>query len=279
MKKKIGVIGYKGRVGTELLKQEGYVPLDCDIRSERSVEKSITSCKCDVVVSLASKSSPEWCENDDNFKEMFNVNVMGVFNLGEVTRKLDIPSVILSTDHVFSGKNYFDFSLKRWIKKGPYSEDYNRTVPVNQYGRSKLQGEYMANEYDNMKIVRTSYLFSSERDYKISTHFNPTRDETFPTFMYRSFMHLNHFIISLDKYLSRVDEMPKTLHISGSETLSWSHFVKSWLEMNGMRTDIRTHKKDKKEFAPRPHKAGLDVSLSAKLGLPQYSYRDGLELL
>jgi len=40
-----------------------------------------------------------------------------------------------------------------------------------------------------------------------------------------------------------------------------------------------THRKDKKGFAPRPHKAGLDVSLSTELGLPQYSYRDGLELL
>jgi len=276
MEKKICVLGYKGRVGQELLKHEGYVALDCDIRNERSVEKAITSCKPDVVVSLASKSSPEWCENDDNFTEMFKVNAVGVFHLGEVTSKLGIPSVILSTDHVFSGKSYFDFPLKGWIKKGPYKEDYHRTVPVNQYGRSKLQGEYMADEYDNLKVVRTSYLFDNARlqGLKYSAELD-YRNQSYPTFMYRSFMHLNHFVSGFSYYINNIDKMPKILHISGSETVSWVTFMKTWLP----EANIVTHRKDNKVFAPRPHKAGLDVSLSAKLGLPQYSYRDGLELL
>ena len=269
---KIAVIGHTGRVGTELLKQEGYVPLDCDIRNEKSVEKAITSCKPDVVVSLASKSSPEWCEDDKNFKDMFNVNVMGIFNLGEVTSKLGIPTIILSTDHVFSGKSYFDFPLKRWIKKGPYKEDYYRRVPVNQYGRTKLSGEYMAGEYDNMKVVRTSYLFDTDRIYPLQ--------ESYPTFMYRSFMHIEHFVESLLYYVDNIEKMPKILHISGSQTVSWVDFMaRHFLDCGSLLPTSSTHRKDKKEFAPRPHKAGLDVSLSAKLGLPQYSYRDGLELL
>jgi dTDP-4-dehydrorhamnose reductase len=273
---KIAVIGHTGRVGTELLKQEGYVPLDCDIRNEKSVEKAITSCKPDVVVSLASKSSPEWCEDDKNFKEMFDVNVRGVLNLGEVTRKLGVPSVILSTDHVFSGKSYLDFSLKRWIKKGPYKEDYYRRVPVNQYGRTKLSGEYMAGEYENMKIIRTSYLFNSRRlqgiRYSAEVDY---RNQSYPTFIRRSFMHINHFIESILYYINNIDEMPKILHISGSETVNWATFMKTWLP----EAKINTHNKDDKAFTPRPHRAGLDVSLSAKLGLPQYSYKDGLDLL
>jgi dTDP-4-dehydrorhamnose reductase len=270
MEKKVGVIGYKGRVGQELLKHEGYVALDCDIRNEESVEKAITSCKPDVVVSLASKSSPEWC--DDNFKEMFDVNVVGVFNFGEVTKKLGIPSVILSTDHVFSGKSYFDFPLKRWIKKGPYKEDYHRAVPVNQYGRSKLQGEYMAGEYDNMKIVRTSYLFSANRVKALLES-----DMSHPAFMFRSFMYIQHFVESLMEYIDRVDEMPKILHLAGTETVSWKRFLlEAW---SSSYPTLEFHTKENREFAPRPHKAGLDVSLSTELGLPQYSYRDGLELL
>ena len=262
--KNIGVIGASGRVG-KLLLGAGCVPLKCDIRNLRSVEKAVISVKPDIIVNLASKSSPEWCEKKENFREMFDVNVRGVHSLGEVIRRHDVPAVTLSTDHVFPGKFYFNFKMKRWLKSGPYSEDYVRLFPVNQYGMSKFAAESMAIMYDNMKIVRTSYLFDKERLYPLA--------DSYPTFIYRSFMHINHFVESLLYYLENFNDMPKMLHISGSKTVSWADFMEA-LSLSNLK-----HKKEVEGFCPRPHKAGLVTTLSAKLGLPQYNYYDGLKLL
>lgn len=276
---KVGIIGSSGRVGKQLIKK-GCVSLDCDIRDIGSIEKAITLCKPDVIVSLAAKSSPEWCEQKENFQEMFDVNVRGVHNLGEITQKLAIPTIIISTDHIFSGRSYFDWGLKKWIKSGAYSEDYSRPVSVNQYGVSKLAAETMAFMYDNMKIVRTSYLFDAER---LSEHFNDAAlvhsQKFYPSFIYRSFMHTEHFVDNLLYYVDNVYKMPSILHISGSKTLSWNKFIMACLDKKDMQINIRIYKKDNKELVSRPHKAGLKTGLSAKLGFPQYSYLDGLELL
>ena len=274
---KIGVIGHTGSVGKRLI-EKGGIPLDCDVRSIDTIKKAIRKVKPDVIVNLASKSSPEWCEKDENFQEMFDVNAKGIFYLGEATQRLAIPVVTLSTDHVFSGRSYFDWGMKKWIKKGPYSEDYSRPVPANMYGMSKLAAESMAMAYDNMKIVRTSYLFDVAKlqsiQYQVTTNYRNTY--SCPTFIYRSFMHTDHFVESLLHYVNNIYSMPKLLHVSGSETVSWLEFLREYLIAP---YTLHTHKKDNKDFAPRPYKAGLDVSLSAKLGLPQYSYKDGLELL
>ena len=264
----IGIIGHEGNVGSRLIKRgHNYVGLACDVTNENSIKRAIAKEKPDVIVSLAAVSDVDACELQENFEEVYDVNIMGVSNLGEATQKKKIPTVIISTDHVFSGRTFRDKELKRWIKRGAYKESYIRFSPVNFYGSSKVEAEYLAHEFDYMKIIRTSYLFSRERLYPLN--------KSYPAFMKRSFMHIDHFVDALHYYLHHVNEMPKILHISGSETVSWRKFIKACPD----RHDAKFHYRDNKKFTPRPHKAGLRTDLSAKLGIPQYSYKDGIELL
>ena len=280
---RIGIVGANGRVGN-LMVAKGCIPLDCDIRDTKSIEKAIAQEDLSVIASFAGKSSPEWCQKKENLQEMLDVNARGVANLGDVTQKLNIPVVILSTDHVFSGRSYFDWTVKRWIKSGPYTEDYIRTVPVNRYGVSKLAGEHVATTpsiSDHMKIVRTSYLFDTARlsddIYRITANHQNTK--SYPTFIHRSFMHTEHFVESFLYYLEHIEKMPKILHISGSQTVSWATFMASCIETRVSTGRLLTHRKDNEELCPRPHKAGLVTALSAELGLPQFNYLDGLKLV
>ena len=263
---KIGLIGSSGRVGKLLVNRKGVVPLECDITNSQSIEDAVNRVRPDVIASLASKSDVDWCEQDENVSELFRVNVLGVNNLGMIAQKHYIPSVIISTDHIFSGRSFFDWKLKAWVSKGPYKENYSRPLPVNQYGISKLSAEMIASTFDSMSIVRTSYLFDRERITKSNWRA--------PTFIYRSFMHVEHFVEAFYWYLTNIHNPPKVLHISGSKTVSWYEFLHTY---GGDSIFPRT--KPMKGYTPRPFKAGLDVSLSPKLGVPQFDYLDGLKLL
>ena len=277
---KIGLIGHTGRVGKLLVNRKDVVPLECDITRSESIEEAITRVRPDVVASLASKSNVNWCEEDSNFDEMYAVNVVGVNNLGMLSDKYLLPVVIISTDHIFSGRTYFNFRTRLIYKSGPYTET-SYAYPVNQYGMTKMGAETLAMSYDNMKVVRTSYLFDRERlEAKLYTAKYPVGQTSYPSFMYRSFMHTEHFVESFYTYLKNVYNMQKLVHISGSLTTSWYDFMKSVYESQGISTkQLKKRKKEIVGLAPRPHKAGLITTLSKKLGLPQFDYYDGLKLL
>lgn len=91
-------------------------------------------------------------------------------------------------------------------------------------------------------------------------------------------MYLPHFSELLLYYLGVINEMPKILHLSGTDTVSWCTFMMDWCVENNIdrRFVIPRDNEVENGFAPRGHKLGLNVSLSKKLGFPQYSYLDGL---
>jgi len=272
---KIGVIGYTSRFGKPLI-QRGCIPLDMDITKPNNIEHVLGQVRPHLVVNLAAHSDPDWCE--ENYDETLNVNVYGFLNLCRETEKRTIPVVTLSTDHIFSGRTFFDWKLKRLVHKGPYKEDYSRPLPVNNYGISKLGMEGVAASFKHVKVVRTSYCFDYERLKWYIDGFKKGYPDQFPSFIYRSFMHTDHFIYVFLKYLEKVLDMPQTLHISGSLTTDWYTFMQALSEMYGIGKVFK-RKKEIENYAPRPYKAGLDTSLSKKLGLPQFDYYDGLKLL
>lgn len=91
-------------------------------------------------------------------------------------------------------------------------------------------------------------------------------------------MYLPHFAEAFYEYLRRFDDMPSMLHISGTTTVSWYTFMWDLARIYGFDPNLicpRDHEIEV-QSAPRPYRAGLDVSLSNKLGLPQYGYLEGL---
>lgn len=263
---KIATTGFQGHVGSTLLKH-GVLPLECDITNLDDVRKALDDVLPDIVINAAGKSDVDWCEKKENQDKVIMTNVRGAYYLSYAAEERNVPVIVLSTDHIFDGK------------KGPYKETEIKLKPVNYYGVSKLGMEAVALAFKNVKIVRTSNLFWL-KDKRVRQYTDSLVPVQVPTFQFRSFMHINHFAISLLKFAEKFDSMPQILNISGKITTDWRTFVKDFARARGLPTDIFLEKRnDEKHYVPRPQKAGLVTALSARLGFEQYSYLDGLEEL
>ncbi len=266
--KKIGITGYRGYVGSYLLENyPNFVGLECDVTNPEQVENCITDSKIDVVLHLAAKSNIDFCEKLENTSLVGGINFGGTVNVCRSAEKANIGFVLLSSDHVFSGA---------W---GSYKEN-SKPFPVNYYGMSKLAAEaFVLSQSPSSKIVRTSYLFDSTRlRPKIDKLLN-REAELYPTFITRTFMHRTNFANSLVYYLDNFEKMPKLLHISGNTSTSWYGFMLDMaknLNIPNYKKLIIPRRNQSQIMAPRPFHAGLNVRLSKRLGLPQFSYRDGL---
>lgn len=262
-----GITGYKGYVGSYLLSHyDNFVGLDCDVTNPEDVENCIGSSGVSAVVHLAAKSNVDWCQKPENQKTLANVNLRGTFNVCLAAEKERVEVLLLSSDHVFGGN------------RGRYKEG-DKPNPINQYGLSKYAAEGLQQAFDNLKIVRSSYLFDDKR--LKSNLFNIMNrlhiENVYPAFISRSFMYLPHFADSLVRYLSYMEDMPKILHISGYHCVSWYEFMVYWCEVNGIDSKfIVPRGDDLDDVAPRPHKGGLDTSFSKELGFSQFSYIQGI---
>lgn len=258
----IYITGASGHVGTEMVKL-GCIPLGCDITDYNDICETLSHLKerPSCIINLAGYSDPDFCEKKENQEIVIKVNVRGAWNLCDAAhQEQNIPVVLLSTDHVFDGKH------------GPYRERAKPSPPVNFYGMSKMAMEGIGDSFENVKIVRTSYLFTYERLSADSV-------DTYPTFLTRSFMYLPHFAKVLFAYANHIMPMPKVLNISGSQTISWYEFALAVAEKFHIdKEKIKPRTRELKDFdgAPRPRKGGLVTTYSEKLGLPQFSFLDGL---
>lgn len=260
---KIGITGWRGMVGQELLKYPDTLPLMGDVRYPDDIELSIKSIRPDIIVHLASISDVDVCGIDENEKLVTDTNVRGTYNVCEIASRYGCKVVLLSSVQVFDGI---------W---GNYNEK-NKPYPKNFYGYSKFAAESLRTVFDNLKVVRTSYLFDYRRLFPDIYALRSGVEISEPMFLYRSFMYLPHFAESFYQYLMNIDEMPNMLHISGRDTVSWYTFIKELAEIFRLDKSLVCSRSNEVQAAPRPYKGGLNVGLSKKLGLPQYGYREGL---
>lgn len=264
---KIACTGSSGKVGQRLVKM-GVIPLECDVTDFAMVNSVVTAIQPDVIVHLAALSDVDYCEAQENKEKVIKVNLRGAANVATAALENHCGVVLLSTDHVFDGK------------RGPYKETDRPKNPVNFYGMSKMGAEALTESFSNMKIVRTSHLFNYNRIFH--TFIDPDKfygKVEVPTFLRRSFMYEGHFATCLYVYLLRFFEMPKVFHISGSDTVSMYDYALAVASIFGIdKSHIIPRKKELKELAPRPKKAGLNTKLSSRF-LQQFNYIDGLKAL
>ena len=260
---KVGVTGYNGYIGQALVKA-GAIPLVCDVTNASDVEREIREKGPSQVLHLAAKSGVEFCERNPD--EAWFVNVVGTRNVAEVCGRNKIPSATLSTYQIW---------------KGGLFEKHKETSKIiearNRYGLLKLASEVVALDY-GMNIIRTSYVFDefrlSDRLDMILSYKNVLVE---PSFLFRSFIYLDHFVDLLGTYFVNFNRMPNTLHLAGSKTVSWYYFMRTFCKVfeQPLKMVSPRYTENRDEY-PRPWNGGLDTSLSAKLGLMQYDYVIGL---
>lgn len=266
---KIAVTGHTGRVGRLLVSDYGAYPLSFDITKEDDVKSTLDEVRPDVVIHLAGISNVDYCQHPANLDRVVSVNFNGSVNVIRACNERSIGCVFVSSEQVFSGRSFL------WWGGGPYKESDmpTRNVP-NVYALSKVAVEAVRHSFSYMKVVRSSYMFTYPRLID-----ELERHKDFPTFIRRSYIYLPHFVKNLHMFASNIGKMPDVLHLAGSKTISQYDLMKELVKRFKLDAKItrRTQEYTEGTFAPRPHKSGLDVSLSAALGFPQYSYLDGME--
>ena len=150
MENKTLVIGANGALGSDLIKvldqPVAAVHSDFDICDEQAAADFIKNSGVRAVVNTAAFHRVPDCETQ--YKEAFEVNVIGVRNLAKICAEQNIHLCHISTDYVFDG------SLAR-----PYRED-DMPCPLSIYGISKLAGEMALAAYgENWSVVRSCGLY------------------------------------------------------------------------------------------------------------------------
>ena len=116
-----------------------------DITNSDKLESILTKINPDIIINATALNNVDYCENHKN--EADDVNFNAVSKLSEISNSLNSKFVHLSTDSVFDG-----------TKNKPYVET-DIPNPINNYGRSKLDGENSVLRFENNIIVRASVLY------------------------------------------------------------------------------------------------------------------------
>lgn len=156
---KILVTGADGQLGREfqrINKNTNELVLvsrnDMDITDHERVRKIFAQIKPDAVVHCAAYTQVDKAESD--FDSAFRVNVVGTQNIASQCLKYKSQMVYVSTDYVFDGKTDKEY------------REYDKTCPINCYGKTKLLGEMTVKEITGRHfIVRTAWLYGDGKNF------------------------------------------------------------------------------------------------------------------
>lgn len=153
---KILLLGHKGMLGSDLLRQLGekhdVIPMDVNeinVASAEECKNAIAENAPEIVINAAGYTNVDACESAGD--ECFAVNGEALKNLAMACGESAIKIIHFSTDYVFDG-----------LGISPYKEDHNCN-PVNIYGASKLSGErYLQQLSKNYLLIRTAWLYGEK---------------------------------------------------------------------------------------------------------------------
>ncbi len=151
---RILLLGKNGQVGWELQRLlSGTCDLvatdrsEADLADEAQVRDAVRRVRPQVIVNAAAYSNVERAESESELAHKVNARAPAV--LAEEAKRLRAALIHYSTDYVFDGE-----------KRSPYVET-DETNPLNEYGRSKLEGERKIQQIDcAYLILRTSWVYS-----------------------------------------------------------------------------------------------------------------------
>lgn len=121
-----------------------------DISNHEETENTIAAFKPDCVINTAAMTNVDACET--NRQTCDALNVEAVKNLAQLSVKYNFHLIHLSTDFIFEGTHPL------------YTED-EEAKPLSYYGKSKLQGEQMVQEFaTSYAILRTVLVYGVVHD-------------------------------------------------------------------------------------------------------------------
>jgi dTDP-4-dehydrorhamnose reductase len=149
---RLAITGYKGQLGQAF--QQAFAGLEWllldvpehDITNRAEIGRTLVEFSPDVVIHGAAYTNVDGCARDPDMA--YRVNALGTQNVALACQQTGAALVYLSTNEVFDGE-----------AREPYLE-FDRTHPINAYGRSKCAGEaFVQMLLTRFYIVRTAWLF------------------------------------------------------------------------------------------------------------------------
>lgn len=257
-----GVVGYKGKLGSLLVRRPNFVPIDCDITNINSVKRSSKD-DFDVVVNLAADSSIDSCEAD--YRRAFRVNTRGADNIMRVfgNRVLNI-----SSDYVFPG----------WKILPPTEK--SKPSPINVYGITKWTMEDLAINTYKAKVIRLSRtIHPSDPDLKQyfhSLHFGEKTDV--PTFFHRNYLTRSQAVDGIEYFVRNFTNMPSIVNYGSIKPISFYDLMCTLVDKIGLQLGLLGKRNEyNSKMPPRPTKSGFSVGLAKKLKFPIYTLDDVVE--
>lgn len=262
------VTGSAGLIGSQLvsnLEQSGQtvyscyndtkpshgIPVKLNLLNIQEISTTLQQFQPDVIIHLAALTDVEKCELEP--KLAYSINTKATEEIVKEADRIGCFLIYLSTDYVFDGK------------KGMYIEN-DSTNPINQYGKTKLNGEKAVEKCKSpWTIIRTSTPFGSHSTKK-----------TFPIWVIENFQKNKTLSVLEDQftsptYVSNLTEMILDIishnlvgffHLSGSTRISRYEFAKMIAEKLNLDTSLLKPVKinEMSWKARRPLDSSLDVS-------------------
>lgn len=153
---KIVLTGANGQLGSEIQKTKikncdliALAHQQLDITNKAQVLQTITTLKPQWIVNAAAYTAVDAAESHPELAHA--INAEGVANLAYAAKQQGIRLLHISTDYVFSG-----------TKNLPYLP-WDKALPINEYGKSKLAGEHILLDAipETSVIIRTSWLYGN----------------------------------------------------------------------------------------------------------------------
>lgn len=253
--KRILVTGSNGQLGMCIQKIAELHPTleftfmniqELDITNMENMNQIFETSNFDYCINCAAYTNVEQAEKTP--ERAFEVNAEGAKNLALSCLARKVVLIHISTDYVFDGE-----------KEDPYTVD-DIPNPINEYGKSKLQGEkYIQAILKSHYIVRTSWLYSEFGKNFYQTILTKAKTENVlfitdeqigcPTDA-NNFAKFIFDIIIKKKYKFGV------YHFTDELPMTWCDFAKIILKENNLTNYIKA--KNYTTFAKRPKNSILN---------------------
>lgn len=246
-----------------------------DITDADAVAKEIGICEPNIFINCAAYTKVDAAEDD---KILANkVNAVAVKGIAEVCAKNKIKLVHYSTDYVFSGKE-----KDRIHFPDGYSEDH-KTDPVNEYGRSKRNGEEALFESDcDYLLIRVAWLCGRFGNNFVKTmlklgesrkELNVVNDQFgSPTFVDQ---------VVEQSFALLQGEFKGIFHLSSSGITSWDAFANEIFSQSNMNVSVKSIGSESYPTkAKRPTFSKLSTRKISNIdGIEIVNWKDGLNTL
>ena len=198
---------------------------DLDVTDLDDTVKKVRGARPDFLIHAAAFTNVDACETEP--EKAYLVNGVGARNLAIACEEVRCPIMHISSDYVFDG-----------AKGSPYDE-WDRTNPVSQYGRSKLMAErFVSAHTTRFYIVRTSWLFGG-------------RGKNFVDTIIRLLAEKDSLQVVNDQFgcPTLTDDLARTLrellgkgygiyHVTNSGICTWHEFAVKIAEIKGLKKPI-----------------------------------------